>query len=50
MANSYFPMLPKVNEDVSKILKDQAGVWKETDINFFTGAGKQLRLRRIKKA
>ena len=42
MANSYFPMLPKVNEDVSKILKDQAGIWKETDINFLLGLSNSL--------
>ncbi len=42
MANSYFPMLPKVNEDVSKILKDQAGIWKETDINFLQGLSNSL--------
>ena len=42
MANSYFPMLPKVNEDVSKILKDQAGIWKETDINFLQGLANSL--------
>ena len=42
MANSYFPMLPKVNEDISKILKDQAGIWKETDINFLRGLANSL--------
>lgn len=42
MANSYFPMLPKVNEDISKILKDQAGIWKETDINFLLGLANSL--------
>ncbi len=42
MANSYFPMLPPVNEDVSKILKDQAGIWKETDINFLRGLANSL--------
>ena len=42
MANSYFPMLPKVNEDVSKILSDQAGIWKETDINFLQGLANSL--------
>ena len=42
MANSYFPMLPKVNEDVSKVLKDQAGIWKETDINFLLGLSNSL--------
>ena len=42
MANSYFPMLPKVNEDVSKVLKDQAGIWKETDINFLQGLANSL--------
>lgn len=42
MANSYFPMLPKVNEDISKILKDQAGIWKETDINFLQGLANSL--------
>ena len=42
MANSYFPMLPKVNEEVSKILKDQAGIWKETDINFLRGLANSL--------
>lgn len=42
MANSYFPMLPKVNEDVSKILKDQAGIWKEADINFLQGLSNSL--------
>lgn len=42
MANSYFPMLPKVNEDVSKILKDQAGIWKEADINFLQGLANSL--------
>ncbi len=42
MANSYFPMLPKVNGDVSKILSDQAGIWKETDINFLQGLANSL--------
>ena len=42
MANSYFPMLPKVNEDVSKILKDQAGIWKDADINFLQGLANSL--------
>ncbi|MBR0060389.1 MAG: hypothetical protein IJP68_02815, partial [Selenomonadaceae bacterium] len=42
MAESYFPMLPKVNEEVSKILKDQAGIWKETDINFLQGLANSL--------
>lgn len=42
MAESYFPMLPKVNEEVSKILKDQAGIWKETDINFLQGLSNSL--------
>ncbi|MBR4642042.1 MAG: hypothetical protein IKO74_04885 [Selenomonadaceae bacterium] len=42
MANSYFPMLPKVNEGISKILKDQAGIWKETDINFLQGLSNSL--------
>ncbi len=42
MAESYFPMLPKVNEDISKILKDQAGIWKETDINFLQGLANSL--------
>ncbi|MBQ7722822.1 MAG: hypothetical protein IJT57_00720, partial [Selenomonadaceae bacterium] len=42
MANSYFPMLPKVNEDISKVLKDQAGIWKETDINFLQGLANSL--------
>lgn len=42
MANSYFPMLPKVNESISKILKDTAGVWKETDINFLQGLANSL--------
>lgn len=42
MENSYFPMLPKVNEEVSKILKDQAGIWKETDINFLRGLANSL--------
>ncbi len=42
MANSYFPMLPKVNEDVSKLLKDQAGIWKEADINFLQGLANSL--------
>ena len=42
MANSYFPMLPKVNEEVSKVLKDQAGIWKETDINFLQGLANSL--------
>ena len=42
MANSYFPMLPKVNEDISKVLKDQAGIWKETDINFLLGLSNSL--------
>ena len=42
MADSYFPILPKVNEDISKILKDQAGIWKETDINFLQGLANSL--------
>ena len=42
MANSYFPMLPKVNEEISKILSDQAGIWKETDINFLQGLANSL--------
>ena len=42
MANSYFPMLPKVNEEISKLLKDQAGIWKETDINFLQGLANSL--------
>ncbi len=42
MAESYFPMLPKVNEEISKILKDQAGIWKETDINFLQGLANSL--------
>ena len=42
MANSYYPMLPKVNEEISKILKDQAGIWKETDINFLQGLSNSL--------
>ncbi|MBR4904500.1 MAG: rod shape-determining protein [Selenomonadaceae bacterium] len=42
MADSYFPMLPKVNEDISKVLKDQAGIWKETDINFLQGLANSL--------
>lgn len=42
MEDSYFPMLPKVNEEVSKILKDQAGIWKETDINFLRGLANSL--------
>ena len=42
MANSYFPMLPKVNESVSKVVKDQAGIWKETDINFLQGLANSL--------
>ena len=42
MADSYFPMLPKVNEEISKILKDQAGIWKETDINFLQGLANSL--------
>ena len=33
MANQFFPMLPKVN-DAAKVLRDEAGVWKSTDINF----------------
>lgn len=37
MANAYFPMLPKVSGDESKILGDVAGVWKDTDINFLQG-------------
>ena len=42
MANAYFPVLPKVNEDVSKILSDRAGIWKETDINFLRGLADSL--------
>ena len=42
MAESYFPMLPKVNEEISKILKDQAGIWKETDIYFLQGLANSL--------
>ncbi len=42
MANAYFPMLPKVNEDATKFLKDQAGIWKETDINFLQGLANSL--------
>ena len=42
LANSYFPMLPKVNEDTSKLLKDQAGIWKEADINFLQGLANGL--------
>lgn len=42
MAESYFPMLPKVNEEISKILKDQAGIWKESDINFLQGLANSL--------
>ena len=42
MAKAYFPLLPKVNEDVSKILSDVAGVWKETDINFLQGLANSL--------
>lgn len=37
MAKSYFPMLPKVSAESSKLLGDTAGVWKETDINFLRG-------------
>lgn len=37
MANSYFPMLPKISAEGSKLLGDAAGVWKETDINFLQG-------------
>ena len=33
MANQFFPMLPKVN-DTAKVLRDEAGIWKSTDINF----------------
>ena len=35
-------MLPKVNEDTSKLLKDQAGIWKEADINFLQGLANGL--------
>ena len=42
MANAYFPMLPKVKGDVSKILSDVAGVWKETDINFLRALADSL--------
>lgn len=42
MANSYFPILPKVDEDISKLLKDQAGIWKEADINFLQGLANSL--------
>ncbi|MCR5833439.1 MAG: hypothetical protein K6G55_02125 [Selenomonadaceae bacterium] len=42
MAKSYFPMLPKVEEDISKILSDQAGIWKDTDINFLRGLANSL--------
>lgn len=42
MANAYFPMLPKVDENTSKILKDNAGIWKETDINFLRGLADSL--------
>lgn len=37
MANTFFPILPKVSGETSKILSDVAGVWKETDINFLRG-------------
>ena len=42
MAETYFPMLPKVNEEISKVLKDTAGEWKETDINFLQGLANSL--------
>ena len=37
MAKSYFPMLPKISAEGSKLLGDVAGVWKEVDINFLSG-------------
>ena len=37
MAKSYFPMLPKISAEGSKLLGDLAGVWKESDINFLAG-------------
>ena len=42
MAESYFPMLPKIDAAVSRILLDQSGVWKTTNLNFLQGLATSL--------
>ena len=42
MAESYFPMLPKLDSSVSRILLDQSGVWKTTNLNFLQGLATSL--------
>ena len=41
MENHFFPMLPKFNDD-AKVLRDQAGIWKESDVNFLRGLANGL--------
>lgn len=42
MAESYFPMLPKIDVKVNRILLDQAGVWKSGNLNFLQGLASSL--------